>query len=114
MNPDWRAETKPCGCCGSAFGPQFEDSPGRWARRRYCSPTCGRAGLRRVPYLTCAQCGGRFWSSDRGQRFCSRVCARQSRLADLARQWVQMRPWLTAGPTVATPRASAPTTGGEL
>ena len=93
MNPDWHAETKPCLHCGAPFGPLAQDGPALWARRRYCSPPCGhrRPPRPRVPYLTCGQCGVRFWSEDRGQRFCGRACARQSRLADLARQGAQMR-----------------------
>jgi hypothetical protein len=91
MNPDWRAATKQCARCGAPFGPHPREGPAGWARRRYCSPTCRRGARPRVPYLTCDQCGGRFWSQDRGQRFCSRPCAHQARQAEYARlreQWV--------------------------
>ena len=91
MSRDWHAETKPCPHCGATFGPHPREGPANWARHRYCSLACSRAARPRVPYLTCGQCGGRFWAQDRGQRFCSRACAHQSRLADLARQRAQMR-----------------------
>jgi hypothetical protein len=93
LSVDWHAATKRCARCGALFGPHPRAGPATWAQRRYCSPTCGRrrAPRPRVPYLTCAQCGGRFWSTDRGQRFCSRACAHQARQAEYARQRAQMR-----------------------
>jgi hypothetical protein len=93
MTANWRAETKQCATCGAPFGPQPKYGPAAWTRRRYCSLACYLAAARRSPdeHSTCAQCGTRFRTGDRGQRFCSRACAHRARHAELARQREQMR-----------------------
>jgi hypothetical protein len=91
MSADWRAATKPCARCGVPFGPRPRESPGNWADRRYCSPTCAH-GAPRPPDErgTCDQCGTAFRPPERGRRFCSRACAFQWRREEAARQREQL------------------------
>lgn len=77
-----RGETRSCRICGSEFYLSPAQLRARGNTAKYCSLKCnGKAKSLTRTYLTCKQCGKRFYNGHRHLQYCSRECYHTSRRA---------------------------------
>lgn len=101
-----------CAHCSAVF----HERPSHAAYRRYCSRDCmatayktrlrgsANPNHRGAPPKTCLRCGGDFFSSHKGRRYCSQRCARAHKVQP---RTIQMVLRLPAPPRVKKPRRTA-------